>query len=261
MKYGCHAVMFAAKLATDMETVTREIGTTGFAGIECGNRFISLENRDRLMDLLRQNGLELAAIHYAFMDWRTDPRAGIEGLKAEAAYMAKTPNKNINMSFMPTPDDDADKLVTTFEEAAKAAAEFGVSLNYHNHLAEFANDGVFVYKLLENAPHLNFAYDLGWVRRAGFDPIKLLKDSEGRCNYVHLRDPKTEKAQAYTLEAMRALPPFPEFGTGETNLQEQIDFLQGYLNEQGWAIVEHEGGEPDINRYIKAKAVLDSLIR
>lgn len=260
MKYGCHAVMFAAKLATNMEEVVKDIATTGFSGIECGNRFISLQNRDKLMNLLGENNLELAAIHYAYMDWRNNPADGIEGLKKEAAYMAKTPNKNINMSFMLTPEDDIEKLTATFEEAAKAVADCGASLNFHNHLSEFANNGAFIYNLLEKAPHLNFAYDLGWVRRAGFDPIQLLKDSKGRCNYVHLRDPKNEVAFENTLEGMRSLPLFPEFGTGETNLQEQIDFLKGYMNEKGWAIVEHEGGEPDVQRYIRAKKVLDALI-
>ena len=261
MKFGCHAVMFAAKLATDMEETVKAIGTTGFQGIECGNRFVSLEMRPRLMELLTENGLELGAIHFAFMQLREDPEGLYKGLREEAKFMATTPNKNINISFMPMPDEDFHKMAKIFDEAAKVCAEYGVSLNYHNHLAEFANDAAFIHTLLEEAPNLHYAFDLGWVKRAGYDPIKLLKEAEGRCNYVHLRDPKKEVAAVASLEAMRSLPPFPEFGTGETNLKEQIDFLKGYLKEDGWAIVEHEGGEPDVNRYIKAKAVLDALLK
>lgn len=261
MKLGCHAVMFAAKLATDMEETVKAIASTGFQGIECGNRFISLERRPELMELLAANGLELGAIHFAFMAIREDPEGLCAGLRKEAEFMATTPNKNINISFMPTPNDDAHKLARTFNEAAKVCAEYGVSLNYHNHLAEFGNDAAFIHTLLDEAPALHYAFDLGWVKRAGYDPIKLLKEAEGRCNYVHLRDPKNEVATAYTLDAMRSLPPFPEFGQGETNLKEQIDFLQTYLTKDGWAIVEHEGGEPNAERYVKAKAVLDALLK
>lgn len=260
MKYGCHAVMFAAKLATNMEEVVKDIATTGFSGIECGNRFISLEVRDKLMELLAENNLELAAIHYNSMDWRTDPAKAIAGLKAEAEYMGKTANKNINMSFMVQPDEDINKIIATFEEAAKVAADYGCSLNYHNHLSEFANDGKFIYELLEKAPHMNFAYDLGWVQRAGFDAVKLLKESEGRCNYVHLRNPKKEAIVECTLEGMRSLPLFPEFYAGETDIKPQLEYLNAHFNDKGWAIVEHEGGEPDVQRYIKAKAYLDSLL-
>ncbi len=253
--------MFAAKLATDMEETVKAIATTGFQGIECGNRFIPLEDRPKLMELLAENNLELGAIHFNFMKIREDQEGFYAGLKKEAEFMAKTPNKNINISFMPMPTDDHHKMAAIFEEAAKVCAAEGVSLNYHNHLAEFANDGAFVHTLLEEAPTLHYAFDLGWVKRAGYDPIKLLKEAEGRCNYVHLRDPKQEVAQAFTIDAMRTLPRFPEFGEGQTNLKEQLDFLKGYLKEDGWAIVEHEGGEPDVKRYIRAKAVLDYLMK
>lgn len=261
MKFGCHAVMFGPKLATDMEETVKAIATTGFQGIECGNRFISLERRPELMKLLEENGLELGAIHFAFMGWRDNPEEGYEALRKEAEFMATTPNKNINFSFMPLPTDDHHKLAATFEKAAQVCAEYGVSLNYHNHLAEFANDGAFIHTLLEEAPTLHYAFDLGWAKRAGYDPIRLLKEAEGRCNYVHIRDPKKEVAEAFTLDAMRSLPPFPEFGEGETNLKEIVDFLLTYLDDKGWAIVEHEGGAPDAQRYVKAKAVLDALLK
>jgi len=253
--------MFGPKLATNMEEVVRDIASTGFQGIECGMRFVPLDRRDELMETLAKYDLELAAIHYAYMNWREDPKTGIEGLKAEAAYMKNTPNKNIMMSFMVTPEDDIDKLAETFNEAAKVCAEQGVALRYHNHLTEFGNGAKFIYTMLEKAPYLQFGYDLGWAKRAGFDPIKLLEMTGDRCNYCHLRDPKNEVLTDFTLEAMRAVWMFPEFGEGETDLKPIVDYVRTHFNEKGWAVVEHEGGEPDIQRYVKAKAVLDSLLK
>ena len=253
--------MFGPKLSTDMDEVIREISTTGFQGIECGMRFVPLEQRDQLMETLAKYNLELAAIHYNYMNWREDPKNGIEGVRKEATYMKNTANKNIMMSFMPLPGEDVDRLAEIFNEAAMAAAEEGVALRYHNHLAEFGDGARFIYTMLEKAPALQFGYDLGWAKRAGFDPIKLLEMTGKRCNYCHLRDPKNEVAEAYTIEAMRAIGPFPEFGEGETDLKPIVDYVRTHFDEKGWAVVEHEGGAPDVQRYVKAKAVLDALLK
>jgi sugar phosphate isomerase/epimerase len=258
MKIGCHAVMFAAKLATDTVEVVNEIATTGFQGIEAGNRFVAIDKREVLMNSLKENGLELAAIHYNIQNWITDPNAAIAGAVEEAKFMAETPNKNVNFSFMPTEDMDFDSVVNTFNEAAKACSQYGVSLNYHNHWAEFANGGKFYHTLIEKAPDLHFAFDLGWVYRGGFDPIAVLKEAQGRCTYVHLRDPDDGPENAVVNGRKFYL--FPELGNGKTDLKAQLSFLKDYMPEDGWVVVEYEGGEPDVNRYIRAKKVIDSLL-
>ena len=250
--------MFAAKLATDTKEVIGEIATTGFRGIEAGARFVALENRAPLMQALAENGLELAAIHYNYPDWRTDPETGIKGAVEEARFMAGTANRNINMSFMPAPDEDLDAICDTFNRAARACAEYGVSLNYHNHRAEFDNDGRFYHALLEKAPDLHFCFDLGWVWKAGFDPLKVLEEARGRCSYVHLRDPDSGPDNAQINGHSFYL--FPELGKGEVDLKSELDFLKGYLPEDGWVVVEYEGGEPDVQRYIRAKQYIDSIM-
>ena len=259
MKIGCHAVMFGPKIATDTTEVIREIATTGFQGIEAGNRFIALDKRDTFMKELAANNLELAAIHYNTPAWREDPKAAIAGAVAEAKFMAETANKNINFSFMPAPDDDAAALAKIFNEAALACAEYGVSLNYHNHWAEFANGGSFYHALVEEAPALHFAFDLGWIYRGGFDPIAVLKETEGRCNYVHLRDPD-DGPENVELPDGRKFYLFPELGEGTQDLAKEVAFLKTYLPADGWCVVEYEGGEPDVNRYIRAKKYLDSIL-
>ena len=258
MKIGCHAVMFAAKLATDTEEVIRQIGTTGFQGIEAGSRFIAIDNRQTLMTALQENHLELAAIHYGTMEWRANPEAAIKGAVEEAAFMSKNSSRNINMSFMPQEGDDFKALAKIFNEAALACKEQGVSFNYHNHAGEFANDGAFYYTLLEYAPDLNFAFDLGWVYRGGFDPLKVLREAEGRCHYVHLRDPD-DGPNSIEFDG-RSFYQFPELGYGKTDLKGQLAFLKEYLPDDGWCVVEYEMGEPDVQRYVRAKQVIDSLM-
>lgn len=257
MKIGCHAVMFAAKLATDTAEVVRSIGKTGFQGIEAGARFISLENREPLMQALTENGLELAAIHAAVGDWRTDPDRAIRQIVEEAKFMSRTPNHNVNFSFHAEEDEDFRALCKTFNDAAIECKKHGISLNYHNHNWEFLNGGKFYHALVEYAPDLNFCFDLGWIYRGGFDPMQVLKENVGRVRYVHLRDPDDGPEQDFNG---RKFYLFPELGQGKANLKGQLDFLKGYLPEDGWVVVEYEGGEPDVQRYVRAKQTIDSLL-
>lgn len=250
-------MMFAGKLATDTDEVIDSIGTTGFQGVECGSRFLSLDNREKMVNALKRNNLELAAIHFQGQ-WREDPKGAINAVKAEAKFMQKNANPNITFSFMPEETDDFAALAATFNDAAKVCADMGVSLKYHNHAWEFKNGGKFYYALLEHAPDLQFGFDLGWVKRGGFEPIEVLKEAQGRCTYVHLRDPDDGPDNWEIMG--RKFYRFPELGYGKTDLKAQLAFLKTYLPENGWAIVEYEGGEPDVERYVRAKKVIDSLM-
>ena len=257
MKLGCHCVMFAGKLATDTEQVIGEIATTGFQGIECGSRFLSIDSRETLLGALKKNNLELAAIHFAG-NWSDDPRGTIQKVREEAKFMSMNKNPNITFSYMPTGEEDCVEMAKIFNEAAIVCKELGVSLKYHNHWAEFENGGRFYYALLDHAPELNFGFDLGWVKRGGFDPIQVLKEAGGRCTYVHLRDPDDGPVNAEINGRKFYL--FPELGKGLTDLKGQLSFLQSYLPDDGWVVVEYEGGEPDVQRYIRAKQYIDSLM-
>ena len=257
MKIGCHCVMFAGKLATDTEEVIDQISTTGFQGVECGARFLSLDNREKLLNALKKNNLELAAIHFAGK-WKEEPEETLKAVVKEAEFIAKNPNPNITFSYMPEEDDDAVAMAKLFNKAALECKALGASLKYHNHAGEFANGGKFYHALVEYAPDLNFGFDLGWVRRGGFDPIAVLKETAGRCTYVHLRDPD-DGPDNMEING-RKFYRFPDLGYGLTDLKGQLAFLKDYLPENGWVIVEYEGGEPDVQRYVRAKQVIDSLM-
>jgi sugar phosphate isomerase/epimerase len=73
-----------------------------------------------------------------------------------------------------------------------AARRAGLSFALHNHNMEFRPiEGATGFDLLlkETDPAaVNFEMDCGWVRVAGYDPVRYLKDHPGRFALLHIKD-------------------------------------------------------------------------
>lgn len=69
----------------------------------------------------------------------------------------------------------------------------GFELGFHNHLDEFelVEGRLALEWMLESiAPENVFLeLDLGWVRRAGHDPVTILERFQGRCRLIHVKEP------------------------------------------------------------------------
>ncbi|MGI6578477.1 MAG: sugar phosphate isomerase/epimerase family protein [Eubacteriales bacterium] len=277
MKLGCHAAMFGReRMATEPEILLREIASTGFDGFECNYRFVVGDTEQEFANMLKENGLELSALHY-MANWIEDPEGAISGAVRVAEFLATQPSKNIVMSGQWADMDEKKmiEVVKNMDRAASEVAKLGVTLNYHNHHHEFVN-GALPYKIMrEYAPNMFFGFDIGWAYKGGYNPISLLKENRGRVQYVHIRDPRKLTDEEKVLLSRPPQPfgrmgqpdpdwmkimYFPDLGNGDTDLKAQINFLNGYLPEGGWLIVEYEMGEPNVNRYIKAKKLIDELL-
>lgn len=280
MKLGCHAAMFGReRMATEPDVLFREIASTGFGGFECNYRFAVGDNSERFVALLKEHDLELSALHF-MADWANKPEEAVAEAVKVAEFLSTQPSKNIEMSgqWNDMTETEMIRVAKDMNRAALEVAKFGVTLNYHNHNGEFTN-GALPYKVMrEYAPDMYFGFDIGWAYKGGLNPIQLLKENWGRVQYVHIRDPQKltvdpdtlvlpmmqrpkpgEKPQAPDPELMKILN-FPDLGDGNTDLKAQINFLNGYLPEDGWVVVEYETGEPDVNRYIRAKKLIDELL-
>ena len=86
----------------------------------------------------------------------------------------------------------AEKLNRYGEQARKA----GLQLTYHNHDFEFKKFGnILAYDELLRLmdPQLvKMEMDVGWVVRAGHDPVRYLREHPGRFSLLHIRDLKTD---------------------------------------------------------------------
>jgi len=76
---------------------------------------------------------------------------------------------------------------------ADRLADRGLELGYHNHDHEFVSlesDELSAFEFLidETDNSLAIELDIGWTTAAGYDPIALLKQLEGRIPLVHIKD-------------------------------------------------------------------------
>lgn len=80
----------------------------------------------------------------------------------------------------------------------------GIKVAYHNHNMEFAPrpGGKTGWELLlaECQPGLvSFELDLGWVKTAGLDPVRMIERGRGRITLLHLKDVARDNVQSFDL--------------------------------------------------------------
>ena len=95
---------------------------------------------------------------------------------------------NINIESGDNIKYAAEVLHRTGEQAKKA----GIQLAYHNHATEFdKTDGIVSYDYFTSqipTDLMKFELDLGWVFKAGKDPVEIFKNNKGRFPLLHVKD-------------------------------------------------------------------------
>ena len=252
MRLGCHAVLFREKIKNDTENIIKGLSKTGFQGSEIGSRFFGTEDKEMLLGILDKYNYQLSGMHVGvpLKDWiNVEKREEQKGNVLKVAkFVQDMPNKNVIMSGSDLEEGyDLKAIAEAIEEVAQACLKMGVKLHYHNHAWEFKDDAKIFKALVEYAPSLYFALDLGWVHVGGFDPIKIIEENRDRISYVHLRDVDENNK-------------FVDLGAGVFYYPKLMSLLKEVLEEEGWAIVEYEEGEQNFERYNKAKIFLDSVV-
>ncbi|SHE51663.1 sugar phosphate isomerase/epimerase family protein [Alkalibacter saccharofermentans] len=251
MHIGCHAVLFKDRIKTDTEGLIKDLKSTGFEGSEIGSRFFGTEDKAGLIKILDKFKYQMSAMHVVgeLNDFCDAEKTRIlrNRIMTVAEFVKDMPNKNIMFSGIDQEGiRDFKSMALSIDSIAKECADIGVALNYHNHNWEFEKDRRIFNALADHAPNLKLGFDLGWVYKTGNDPIELVKEYRDRINYVHLRDLNDEKE-------------FVEIGEGIMDFKTLIPLLKEVLDEDGWAVVEYEDGEEDIERYKRAYVYISKL--
>jgi sugar phosphate isomerase/epimerase len=115
---------------------------------------------------------------------------------------------------------------------------------YHTHNWELADDLRELRYLMANteSEKISLALDIGWVQRAGFDPLKVIDEFYPRIGYLHIKDTRDDH--------------WTEVGRG------MVDFRAIFadLNQRGffgWLTVERD--EELENAFESAKISRDAL--
>jgi len=138
---------------------------------------------------LDRNGLTMVSSHMGLDDIEADP----------ARALATARLLGMEAVFVPfvMPDDrptDADGWRAFGKRIAKAGKPFkdaGIKFGWHNHDFEFValSTGEMPIDLIADADaSLMLELDLGWVARAGLDPVAWIEKYAGRIAAVHVKD-------------------------------------------------------------------------
>ena len=129
-------------------------------------------------------------------------------------------------------------LVVEFAQKCEAVAqrlsEHGIDLYYHNHHIEFMKmDGEYVLDIIKNhATRMGFELDVHWIQRGGEEPLKIIRQYEGRVKLLHLKDFRIAKLDASPLakgdlpgfmQGFLGLIEFAEVGEGNLDFKAIID--------------------------------------
>lgn len=279
MRIGCHAVLFADKIATQTDDILESLHRTGGEGVEIGARFFGLEKSSELKQKLENNGVVLSGLHVSIKltDVLDDSGKVEESLKKAASFLKVMPDRNIIMTGMAidNPAENEGKMdarlsdpgsvrqiASRLDKMEVALKNAGVQLHYHNHSWEFKNDGLIFFMLAENAPHISFALDTGWAAVSGYDPVELVSRYPGRFHYVHLRDYNMALAEG-TSSFKDLQNGFTEIGEGNMDFPRLLAKLKEVMASSDWAVIEYEKGAANCTRYTRAvgylKKVLENL--
>lgn len=139
-------------------------------------------NPPQLADFLWSIGLECCGLHVK-LDELLDP-------DHQVYKYAKAVNSPYITTSLAGRESGWDTLLPKVNEAGRIAAESGLTFTYHNHHQEFDGPpGENSYdRLVAETDPAYVKLDLGWIAKAGRDPMALWKSLADRTPQIHLRD-------------------------------------------------------------------------
>ncbi|MFA4029122.1 MAG: hypothetical protein GDYSWBUE_001754 [Candidatus Fervidibacterota bacterium] len=224
VKVGIQLIIYGERVREDLASVLSEVKSCGFEGIETGNLF-NISPPDRVMELLREHDLSVAAVHVGYSDVADE-----EKLSKHIEYLKRVGGKFLICSGVAQAEGIKayEVAAETFNAVGKRCMSEGLTFCYHNHAWEFEQfDGVKgIHRLAElTDPELvRLCVDVYWVTVGGEDPVEFIQRYISRSPYFHFKD--------------GAPGEFTELGKGKVNL---AGCLQAALAANAeWIIYEQD---------------------
>lgn len=179
--------LYCSRNAPPLSDTLKMLSHAGYKAVE-GYGGILAEPEALKADLDR-NGLTMASSHMGLDDIEADP--------ARALATARLLGMEAVFAPFVMPDDrptDADGWRAFGKRIAKAGKPFkdaGIKFGWHNHDFEFValSTGEMPIDLIAEADaSLMLELDLGWVARAGLDPVTWIEKYAGRIAAAHVKD-------------------------------------------------------------------------
>jgi sugar phosphate isomerase/epimerase len=182
MQIGLQLYSVREACAADLEGTVAAVAGMGYAGVEPWN----LHDRSAAAwkRLLDANGLVACGWHVQLDRLEQEPEAVVDDARELDLARVVVPS-------VPWPDTLAgvDEAVGRIAAVVERLGADGIAVGFHNHGRELEpREGVTPLERLAAVPALFLQLDVGWIYRAGGDPVALLRQHAGRCPTIHMKD-------------------------------------------------------------------------
>lgn len=134
--------------------------------------------------------------------------------------------------------------IARLNRAAEECAREGVELLYHNHNWEFADQWRVMHLILHHTvDQVKFCPDVGWVYKAGVDPLEYLERIRDRIGAVHFKDFATTENKVDTVE----------LGTGVVPFERVVTWMNTNIKRETlWVIAEQDFASGPVDLAVRA---------
>jgi inosose dehydratase len=196
---------YALSLKRPLEDVIDQVlpmaRAAGFRNIELNPEFFAPEMRDRVLALLRSQGLQMPSL---YVGGPMHEKAGADKTIATALELGNVCRPFGCNAIVNNPDPKRDEAAKTDAELAVQAeslnrmgrilAEHGFDLRVHHHTPQLINNAREWRHILghTDAKYVHICVDVDWAYEGGFEPIPFLREVGNRLREIHVRSAKNK---------------------------------------------------------------------
>ncbi|GAB4438413.1 MAG: myo-inosose-2 dehydratase [Anaerolineae bacterium] len=231
MKIGIQTRPWGPELnRNNLSQILGEVAAAGYDGFEIGAQHLDLSRPAALSDLAASHGLRVVGIHVGGEIHNPESvRAALAQLETTVAFATAAGADFIPFSGKLKPNKSAAELAqqaANLNRLGELCSRHGLTLCYHNHHWEIESDCAELRHICAHTdPALvSLCLDVGWVQRAGGQPLAVVQEFLPRVGYFHLKD--TTAAE------------WREVGHGDVDFAALLPWLKARFD--GWLVVEQD---------------------
>jgi sugar phosphate isomerase/epimerase len=177
-----------------LETVWTDLRYADFDGVEIMDNNLRHDDAvERISGLVDRYALPVTGSSYNVALWDATTHAQVlKDVQTLLPRLARLNGKTLGVSVGDAghvkTEAELDAQATMLRQMMAVCRDSGVELNLHNHVYEVENGLHDLRGTLARIPDIKLGPDLGWLVRAGVDPVWFIHTYGQQIVYMHIRD-------------------------------------------------------------------------
>ncbi len=187
MKYGLQLYSLRDDTKIDHLGTLKKVAEMGYENVEFAGYYGM--NGKEMKDYLDSLGMKAISSHLGY-------NCFTDHFKEEVEFNHAVGNDTIVLAYYGIKTiEDAKRSVDEIGKMADAFIKEGFKFGYHNHAFEFApldDNGTCGMDYIRTIQNVKLQPDVFWVKTAGLDPVKFIKENAGKILAVHMKEYGTD---------------------------------------------------------------------